>query len=186
MSTYMKANPNRLAITVNSRTYQGSDNTLVQVEDCDVPMATANGWTVLEAVEVDALVALAQTNSILSTDVAALQAADNLPVTGVPLPLANDAAGNISWNMAQSTRGLIDLGANANVLLPTNIPNGGRAVLIVTQNTGSNWPMGWNGAFKFGSGGNSAVTRANGACDIFEFECDLTRLLCVAASKNVT
>lgn len=180
----MWPNPNRLSVTVNGRTYSTTDSaTPIEVNVVDIPIMAANGWFDMGPAAdswVATLVSLTVAQLLETTQISALQ----LQTTVKPLSQANGASGNVAWNVAQGYKATITLSANANVVLPTNIPAAGRGVLVVTQNAASNWPATFNAAFHTG-GANMTLTATNGAVDAFQFEFDSSRIIVTGAQKNI-
>lgn len=180
----MWPNANRLSVTVNGRTYSTTDSgTPIEVNVVDIPQMEANGWIDMGPAAdswVTTLVSLTVAQLLETTEIAALQ----LQTTVKALSQANGAAGNVAWNVAQGYKATLLVSANANIVLPTNIPAAGRGVMIVTQNAASNWPCTFNSVFHAG-GANMTLTAANGAVDVFELCFDTTRIIVMNAPKNV-
>ena len=178
MSYYMYPNPKHLVATVNGRTYSGQSGTPLAVDPADAPALSANGWIDFNSFQQDEVVAF----SLLATEVGTAALLQTAVATGQ----GNAPAGNINWDMSLGYHLAVAMTGNGNVPVPTHIPAAGRAVLVITQNSGSNFPVTFNSAFKFASGANATLTATNGAIDMFVFECDTTRLLCTEIVKNIT
>ena len=87
---------------------------------------------------------------------------------------------HVNWDLSLGGAATLTMTGNETLISPTNLVNGSRYRLILTQDsTGGRLMSSWGAAYRFPGGVKPKLTAAGRAVDILEWVCDGTYLYCV-------